>query len=324
MKRKSLKKTSGVSQEQNDFILTMEKSISTIRRFNQHYRTLSFSELMSKADDEFLELVVRLGKGGHPLEESKFDSGGDLEERNEYRYTASGKLSEHILYYASEDVTERRVLVRDVNDRTIQEVRYYGDDTGERLEYSYDEKGQVVTVVRFDEEGEFDYREEMFYDLEGSITHRNKTDKDGKPLGSLVFIKESKDSIDEKELDAEGRLMTLTTFKYDEKGNETLSEQRKADGSLISGVYTTYDESGKVLERRHKDFFSKIVRYAYDENGRMIAQEMLDASGLLLRKNVYEYDENGRISKEQVFEIDASRGGRDKHYGTRYEYDYFD
>ena len=65
------------------------------------------------------------------------------------------------------------------------------------------------------------------------------------------------------------------------------------------------------------------MRYTYDEQDRMLTQELFDGSGMLLKKNIYEYDEAGNIITEQTFEIDTSRGGRDKHFGTRYEYEFY-
>ena len=60
----------------------MAQSIKTVRRFNQLYRNFSFSELMAKADEEFLESVTEMDAKGNIVEESKFDSSGELEERN--------------------------------------------------------------------------------------------------------------------------------------------------------------------------------------------------------------------------------------------------
>lgn len=302
----------------------MEKAIKTVRRFNQQYRTLSFSELMKKADEEYLEIVVQMDKDGRPVEESKFDSQGELEERNQYSYSAGGKLTEHILLYALDDVTERRVLTRGSKDLLLEEVKHYGDDTGERIEYMYDEKDRIKTVIRHDEEGDFDFKEEFNYDEKTGLESRTRLDKAGKVQGSVSYKHDSDRLMEEKEYDAAGALLSVSAFRYDDKGNEVFAEQRKSDGGLISAVYSTYDDSGRLLERKHKDFHSKIVRYTYDDQGRLATQELFDGSGLLLRKNFYEYDPEGRILNEQVFEIDTSRGGRDKHYGTRYEYDFFD
>ena len=76
-----------------------------------------------------------------------------------------------------------------------------------------------------------------------------------------------------------------------------------------------------MIRRNYKDFFSKTVHYTYDEQNRLTVQEMFDASGLLLKKNLYTYDDDGNLAAEQTYEIDTARGGRDKHFGARYEYD---
>ena len=62
----------------------MSAQIKTVRRFTQRYKNYSFSELMNKADEEFLELVVEMDSTGNILMKSKFDNEGELEERNSY------------------------------------------------------------------------------------------------------------------------------------------------------------------------------------------------------------------------------------------------
>ena len=51
--------------------------------------------------------------------------------------------------------------------------------------------------------------------------------------------------------------------------------------------------------------------------------ELFDGNGILLRKNLYEYDDEGNVIAEQTYEMDTTRGGRDKHFGTRYEYELY-
>jgi YD repeat-containing protein len=224
----------------------------------------------------------------------------------------------------AEDVTERRVLQRDEKDRLIEEVRYYGDDSGERIEYVYDDKDRMTSVVRYDEDGGFDFREEYAYDESGSLQKRQKFDSTGKLIDATTISRNGDDCLEEKETDGSGQIISITTLRFSDKGQELSSEHKKPDGSLMAAIYSVYDEKGRLVEKRHKDFYSKILRYVYDEDDRMLTQELYDGSGLLLRKNVYEYDESGRLLNEQVFEIDASRGGRDKHFGNRYEYELFD
>src|SRR5436190_1798344 len=131
----------------------MSKAIKTVRKFNQHYKSFSFSELQT-AEDEYLESVIELDANGNVLLESKFDADGELEEKNSYQYESHGKLAEHILLFAAEDVTEKRIMTRDDKGRLLEEIKYYGDDSGERTTYVYNEKDQLTERKQLDEEGE--------------------------------------------------------------------------------------------------------------------------------------------------------------------------
>src|SRR5690348_9494453 len=127
----------------------MSKAIKIIRKFNQHYKSFSFSELQT-AEEEYLESVIDLDASGNVLSESKFDPDGELEEKNSYQYETHGKLSEHVLLYAAENVTEKRVLKRDDKGKLIEEIKYYGNDSGERATYLYDEKENLIERKQFD------------------------------------------------------------------------------------------------------------------------------------------------------------------------------
>ena len=301
----------------------MSNKIKNIRRFNQQFQALSFSELMRTADAEYLEFVAELDEQGNPLLETKFDADGQLEERNEFSYDGNGKLIAHTLFYAVDDVSEKRQLKRDDKGRVIEEVKIYGEDTGERMQYAYDELGRVCSIVRYDEEGDFDFRESLAYNLKGELESRIKYGSNESVIESFLFSFPDDFTIEEKEMDAAGKVVGLTLVKKDEAGREVSSVQTTAEGKLVSSMLATYDDQGNVIQKQYKDFYSKTVCYAYDQANRMISQELFDATGLLLRKNVYEYDDQGNLLTEKVFEIDASRAGRDKHYQSRYEYEYF-
>jgi len=58
----------------------------------------------------------------------------------------------------------------------------------------------------------------------------------------------------------QANLKSKTVIIFNEAGKEVSSSQRTADGKLISGVDSAYDEKGNVIERHYKDFYSKIVR----------------------------------------------------------------
>ncbi|MCC7231557.1 MAG: hypothetical protein IT242_01330 [Bacteroidia bacterium] len=302
----------------------MAGKIKIIKRFNQRYKSLSFSELMTRADEEYLEMQAEMDEQGNVVTESKFNAEGELEERNSYTWNSSGKLMSHELYYAVDDVTEHRVLTRDDKDRLISEVKYYGEDAGEKTEYSYDDKDNISEIKFYDEEGDFSAREVYSYSKNGSVSEKYRYGQDGKVTEHLTFTPGSEEKqVDETEFNPDGSVRSKTMVRFNDQGKEISSVQTTADGKLISSVATMYDDRGNVIEKKHKDFYSKTLRYEYDEADRVIVTELYDGSGLLLRKNIVSYNDDGQVLNEQTFEIDTARGGKDKHFGNRYEYELY-
>jgi len=130
--------------------------------------------------------------------------------------------------------------------------------------------------------------------------------------------------IEEQNYDGNGKFVSKTIIRFDDSGKELSSLQTSAEGRLITSVENVFDEKGNVIEKHYKDFYSKTLRYAYDDKNRTISNELLDANGTLLRKSLYEYDDDDNIISEQFYEMDTTRGGRDTHKGSRYEYLFYD
>lgn len=301
----------------------MTKKIKSIRRFNQNYKNFNFSDLTSRADEEYLELTVILDANGNSSEEIKYLPTSEVEEKNSYEYDTNGKLATHTLLYAIDNFTEKRVLTRNEKGLLISEVKYYSGDSGEKTDYEYNEKDNVTAIIHYDEEGEFVSREEIIYDDKGGLTERCTYDINKKIVSRITFTNPADNQIEEMDYDANGAITSKTIIIFNDKGKELSSVQTNPQGKLITSVKNTYDERGNIVEKIYKDFYSKKVKFEYNEKDLLIVQELFDEQGLLLRKNMYEYDDDKNVIAEQTYEMDTTRGGRDKHFGTRYEYEFF-
>ena len=301
----------------------MSKKIKSIRRFNQNYKNFNFSDLTSRADEEYLELTVILDANGNSSEEIKYLPTSEVEEKNTYEYDTNGKLATHTLLYAIDNFTEKRVLTRNEKGLLISEVKYYSGDSGEKTEYEYNEKDNVTAIIHYDEEGEFISREEIKYDDKGSLTERCTYDINKKIVSRITFTSPADNQIEEMDYDAGGAIVSKTIIVFNDKGKELSSVQTNPQGKLITSVKNTYDDRGNIIEKIYKDFYSKKVKFEYNDKDLLIVQELFDEQGLLLRKNMYEYDDDKNVIAEQTYEMDTTRGGRDKHFGTRYEYEFF-
>src|SRR6185295_12497821 len=148
----------------------MAQKIKNIKRFNRYFKTFNFSNTQEIGEEEHLESNVELNENGDTMLEEKYSADGELEERNEYKYNAAGKLLEHSLLYAAEEATEKRILARDDAGKLLVETKFYGSDSGERTEYVYNDKGEPVERKNFDEEGGFISRDVFNYDEKGGLS----------------------------------------------------------------------------------------------------------------------------------------------------------
>jgi hypothetical protein len=301
----------------------MAGKIKSIKRFNQNYKNFSFAAPGELAEREYLDLIVKLDEKGNVIEEAKYSADETLEEKNSYSFNDQGKLMSHMLFYALDNVTEKRVLTRNAEGLLVEEIKYYGDDAGERTTYGYNEKNLVTRIERFDEEGDFAGCEEMSYDPAGSLSERITFDAERKILSKIRFSPPVENKVEEIESDADGKIISKTMIQFDEKGKELSTVQTNPDGKLISSIRNVYNEKGNVVEKVYKDYYSKTFTYSYNDRDLLAVQELFDESGILLRKNIFEYDDQGNVVTEQSYEMDTTRGGRDRHHGLRYEYEFY-
>ena len=302
----------------------MAQKIKSIKRFNRYFKTFNFSNTQEIGEEEHLESNVELNESGETILEEKYSSDGELEERNTYVYNPAGKLLEHALLYAAEETTEKRVLTRDESGKLLVETKYYGNDSGERTEYTYNAQGEPIERKYFDEEGSYISRDVFTYDEKGGLSEQVTYNEMDEISTRTTFRSIDDRTMEQCEYEGADKLVSRIVAKFNDEGKEISSLQTTPDGKLISGTTSLFDERGNVIEKQFKDFYSKTVRYRYDEQNRCTMQELFDGNGMLLRKNMYEFDEMGNISGEQTYEMDTSRGGRDKHFETRYVYEYYD
>ena len=301
--------------------MTNEKKVSQVRRYARLFR--GFGASGEDEGAEYLEHLTDLDPEGQVLREVKYFEDGTEEEVSTYVYDSAHRLTGHTLQYVPDETSEKRVLERDGEGRLVRETKLYGELEGERTEYSYDDKGRVAEIRSFDEEGDFASQETVTYNGEGKITGRASTG----PAGEILERKEyaytdDGAAVTESVFDASGQLLKRTTSKFDEQQRETDTEERTGQGKRISAIRSSYDDRGNLVERRFIDFYSKTLRYAFDEQNHCISEELSDDQGRLLRKRLFDYDDEGRLAAEKSYEMDLSRGGRDRHQELRYEYEF--
>ena len=181
-----------------------------------------------------------------------------------------------------------REEVYSANDgRSAREITTYGEDGRPMTVNTYGDGFTTTVTYRYDELGR--ETERIFDTLYADGTKRQ--------------------SITASEYDVWGQLVRLssnggesvTTFTYDDRGNQTAVEQvmETPVGQWINGNYQEYDEAGnrtKAVNVQRGEIVDQ-WEFTYDENGNTI-QKHLDAQGNVLYAQTDVYDGDVRVTTQ--------------------------
>lgn len=193
----------------------------------------------------------------------------------------------------------------------------------------YDEKGNIVENIEYDEDGsiqnkivaKFDNEnrqlEEMIWNdgeivsehkkiirkEDGSIDRTEIHYQDGST--AIQFTRKDSDHNTEEfiEEDEDGELESREFIKYDGSGNIILREVYDYQNKLVEAFEYTYGENGDLETRRQLDKRRKLVlinEYEYDENKNLIYRATSNRKGVLSDFLKMDYDENGNVIKQNI------------------------
>lgn len=199
------------------------------------------------------------------LSESVYDDGDGTPQRATYEYDEAGRLSA----------------------QTTGDEDYYGmGPLYERIEFEYDDHGQLLRELIHDETGCYRVREYVnSYDAAGRLT--------------------------KAESFTDGELFETWQHSYDEQGNLTRTEFIHRSPYSTDTIVETFDESGNVLrnettvvlwsaaELNESERAPAITEYFY-EDGLLIGSESDEGS-----QDVYTYDRKGRLTRLERFRDEA-------------------
>lgn len=214
-----------------------------------------------------------------------------------WAFDAAGVATERVLYqYSWQDgsLQARSVTLYDAG-QPLATVVYDADDepTGQTV-FRYDGDGRLVEEVTVDADGVETRKVVYAHDAAGHVV-RIEQYRDG-ALDRTVErdVDATGDALEERRFDAEGRLehvgrytvpgIEQTYEQYDEEGEVVATgravegpfgdasiEVLDPDGAVVESYTWTYDERGRVLERRSVydgGEIEELLTYAYDDDDR--------------------------------------------------------
>lgn len=143
----------------------------------------------------------------------------------------------------------------------------------------FDENGNVVLEVKYNDEAEVDEKVEISYDANG-------------------FVKEEKSFFEGNELSDHA------SYERDEKGVILKSFKHYQDGSMDTINYQ-YDSEGNLIEKVTVDSYNEVEakELATYENGKLILKEVFEYDELM-GKETFLFDESGNMIEHHVWTPD--------------------
>jgi len=297
----------------------MPGKFKTSKKYITRFKKLAFG---GEEEGEFLSVHAIYDDKGNIVEEHKTDEETGALEKNFYFYDPAGKMIKHELVIDSEGISEIFEYNRDEKGRLLTEIKYYGDDPGEKSIYEYGASDQPVKIERFDSDGEPEAIEKITYNERDLPVEHLKLDPTGKLIEkSIIGYSEQDKPLEKKVYGPDGKLIRETFLQYNEQGELSRIVERNGEGKITSDIHTYYDERGNITERSIRDFHPRVLRFKYDENDNCIEEEMLDENGNLTMRSVYTFDEQNRVVTESGYFMDMNRSHQMANTRARYEYE---
>lgn len=221
---------------------------------------------------------------------------------------------------SSEEQTGEKRLVKVENIFSTGRLREY-------QEYEYDEDGYLLKIDYFGGEGDL-WKEEEF-DQAGNLIHKVQYDENGEirldfeyqydNFGNQIFSKEK--NVEEK------KMLSWDEWEYDAAGNMLKHFEYDGVGDLDNGEQFKYDINGNLTEKKKYGYEGSVYDwygYEYDEQNREIKEITYNEDGSIYKRIEKEYDEQGNLVKvteadgQKIIAIDEyqynENGKNTKHY----------
>jgi YD repeat-containing protein len=245
---------------------------------------------------------------GNLLLEMAYAHDGEIVDKIKYRYDEEGRLVESLIYGEYDDIMERRVAEMDKDGRTLRESIHYLDGSADIREYSYDENGNLISIIAHDDEDETEFSEKYFYSGDKVVKVERLDGND------RVIFRQEDEYVDgvmrtRKIWSSEDDEPYTLIYHFNENGfREQELRYNNRDQLIERNIYET-DESGRVIriieENRQR---KNTTEFTFDEKGNPVHQVETDLNGNLNHEVFRVYNSDGDLIITTVEAVNKTNG----------------
>jgi len=245
------------------------------------------------SEDEILHSYEEFDSKGNQLLSITYDANGDMDEKVIQKYNEAGMLVEQSIYDFSNEPVEKHSFAYSGNIMLTEEI-YYADGSVSVRHFNRQTPGLLLEQM-IAEDGVHEEKVERYWNESGQVIKQLFYDEDQKLTRTEEFEYAGKLRSKLKETDHTEKMVVIHEFTYS-PANLLLSQVSKNEaGKVLSYIQFEYDEKARVLKQKGSSSRSSIV-YEYDDENNTITELHFSPMGTIDHRLVTHMDENGNIS----------------------------
>lgn len=186
-----------------------------------------------------------------------------------------------------------------------------GEQEGDEIRYTFNEKGYKTEKCRYTPEGKLQSKKTYTYDERGRLAEKTTEHKEGSIRHEYFY--EDGNLVKMLEYDTKGAFSIKYRYGYDEKGRNVEENTYKADGSHMGKKVYRYDRDGRRDEERtylndsESIYIQKSMKYnvrhhLVEEQVTHVEEKRHETNRSLISKVNYKYNDDGIKTEKKVFD----------------------
>lgn len=209
-------------------------------------------------------------------------------------YAADGLMIIRVDYSGTDRVTARYFRETGADGHVSSEFKYLADGRLlEKVDYRYDEAGQVIQKDTYGADGAPRLTEQYVYNENGTRAEEHESDAKGLKRKRIYQYDEQGRPVEYVDSNAQGEVLIREQHQYDEQGRQVRSFLLNQDGEVAAYWLHAYDEAGRVAEVRAytKARGLEMLRaYVYDGHGRLADLKVYGIGNHFITREMYDYE----------------------------------
>jgi YD repeat-containing protein len=188
-------------------------------------------------------------------------------------------------------------------DKKLNSRLYSNNKVMSKTLYSWDTKGNNITVVKSNPDNTGMQKTEKKFDNEGRLIETTTYNTQNNPTGRMTYSYDKKGNLTNEDIYMNYNLLVAKNISEYDKDNHKIAETRLDKNSKV--IYkTTYKyDNGRLIEketRNNKGKVEYLQKITFDEKGNETRQYTFDAFDNSETEDLYKYDARGNKIRWEI------------------------